>query len=114
MESIEPDTDNKHQSRIKQVDVDFIDHENTVVAHDVLDDAEDGPDHNESAGYIEHDEKLLPRQVQLEACSSGLTVDSTVENDDGDDEDAKEDELDPETNNDNHLSLVAVCGRFCA
>lgn len=94
VEPVERDHHQRHQQRVKDVDVDLLGLQHAVLAHDVLGHAEDGSHQDGETGGVEHVEELLPGRDEFVGLLGRLAADAHVEDEGDDHEKAKEDDLD--------------------
>lgn len=93
-----------HENGIKNVQVDFMRNEMAVVALQILDNAENAPHKDDGARDVEYDQITSPRYLSSAGDSSGVLDQSDVEKNGGDDEEAKDEDLNEETGNDDLLA----------
>ena len=84
----------KHQDRIKDIQKHLMIQQIPICAHDVLDDTEDGSDHDQEAGAVEHVEVALPRDGELLGAQGGNGTEAVIEDPGDGDEEAEEEDLD--------------------
>jgi hypothetical protein len=71
-----------------------------ITTLDVFDDSKQGSQHDHDAGNEEHQRVLAPRDVGRLASSSGTVLDTVVEHDCDDHEEAEEEELNDQATDD--------------
>lgn len=94
VEPVERDHHQRHQQRVKDVDVDLLGLQHAVLAHDVLGHAEDRSHQDEETGGVEDVEELLPGRDELVGLLGRLAADAQVEDERDDHEEAEEEDLD--------------------
>lgn len=106
--------DAEHQDRVKDVECPLVLQRVAVRSHDVLDDPEDGPDHDERADEVQHHQEALPgklrrgraRVAAVAGRDDALGAVAQVEDDRGDPEQAEPDDLDDEAGDDDVLARL--------
>lgn len=112
MPPIENSGNKEHKHRIQQIKVNFLRLKLSLTAPDVLNNTEDGTDHNQRADTVEDEDVGLPWYKEGFAASCRAESDATVEESCGDDEEAKDDELNEETGDEDGVCAVFGCFGF--
>lgn len=105
-----------HERGIKYVHAPLDAQQVAVVAHGVLDDAEDVPDHDTGRCGVEHVEGLLPRHIDGAVAGVPIAAEAPMKDHGGNDEDGKDDDLQNETTDDNvgaHVGINIGVARAC-
>jgi len=87
----------EHQRRIKDVQKYLMVQQIPILAHDILDDAEHGTDHDQEAGAVQDEKIALPRDGDLLGAERGHGAQAVVEDPGDDNEKPEEDNLDSKT-----------------
>jgi hypothetical protein len=113
MEEVEDVRHEDHHGRVENVDEYLVRLYVAVAALGVLNDAEDGPDHDEDARSVEDPDEGLPGLGEPQADGRGLRVDAPVEYYNGDHKEGEEEDLDAKTPQDDVLSPLDLILRLC-
>lgn len=102
--------DEEHERGVKDVQGPLVTERVPVAAEDVLDKTEDGTDHDARADSVEHPQARLPGRVARQRRLGRVLCEARMEDDGGDPEDCKQDNLDDETGDNKVLAhlLTAV------
>lgn len=107
------DHGDEHEEGIKDVQRPLVREEVAVLATNVLNDTDDGSDQNQDAHAVQHVQDFLPSRVGVHGGARGVATHAQVEDEGGDGEEAKEADLDEQTNQNHILGQVGVLdGRF--
>lgn len=99
---------NKHEQRVKDVERPLVLQQVPIIAHGVLNDAEDGTDHDECADSVEHLEHDAPVVAVGAGRARVVPVDAQVEDGRDDDEEAEDDDLHEEAAEDDALGELLL------
>lgn len=107
---VEEDHAGEHEDGVEDVEESLVAEDVAVVSLDVLDDTEDGSDHDEDGDGVEDVEEAGPGDLGGHGGGGRDGGDTVVEDGGDDDEEAEEEELDDETADDDVAAHFAVVG----
>jgi hypothetical protein len=104
----------KHQHCIKNIQENFMVQQIPILTHNILNDSEDGSDHDHEAGAVEDIEVALPRDGELLGTQGRHGAEAIVEYSGDKDKETEKENLDPETAGDDVLAEfdTVVAGGF--
>lgn len=104
MINIEQHHSEEHQHGIKDIQEYLMIQQIPILAHNVLNDSEDGTDHDQEAGAVENVEVALPWDSELLGTQGGHGAQAVVEDPSDEDKEAEEEDLDSQTASNNILA----------